>query len=50
MFANSIKELLHMDRTASQYAYKYRFRFNGAKSAVMVYNVRPSTRAKSGEN
>ena len=46
LFANSITELQTMNRIVSQYAYKYRFKFNGTKSAVMVFNAKPHTRAK----
>jgi hypothetical protein len=46
LFANSITELQTMNRIVSQYAHKYRFKFNGTKSAVMVFNAKPDIRAK----
>ena len=46
LFANSIPELQNMNRVVSQYAYKFRFKFNGTKSAVMVFNAKPHTLAK----
>ena len=45
LFANSATELEDMNRVVSQYAYKHRFKFNGSKSAVMVFTSKSATRA-----
>ena len=39
MFAASIPEMQHMNQIVTQYAQKFRFQFNGAKSGVMVFNA-----------
>ena len=46
MFAASIPEMQHMQHIITQYAQKFRFQFNGAKSGVMVFNAPRSTKER----
>jgi hypothetical protein len=46
MFASSISELKQMNEVATEYARKYRFKHNGDKSAVMVFNADKKLRAR----
>lgn len=39
MLASSVTELKQMNQVATDYAFKYRFRHNGEKSAVMAFNA-----------
>ena len=39
MLASTVSELRRMNEVATQYAFKYRFRYNGKKSAVMAFNA-----------
>jgi hypothetical protein len=39
MLATSRKEMLEMNRIATEFAIKHRFQFNGSKSGVMVFNA-----------
>ncbi|MFN9914681.1 MAG: reverse transcriptase domain-containing protein, partial [Pirellulaceae bacterium] len=39
LLASTISELKQMNQVASEYAFRYRFRHNGDKSAVMVFNA-----------
>ena len=49
MLAANISEMKHMMRIVSQYAYKFRFKFNGSKSAVMTFNAGQLTQQRMGE-
>ena len=46
MFAASVTEMQHMIYIVTQYAQKFRFQFNGAKSGVMVFNASRSTKER----
>ena len=46
MMAGSVEELRKMNRVASEYAFKNRFRHNGDKSAVMMFNPDKQTRKR----
>ena len=39
MLASTVSELTQMNAVATEYAFKYRFKHNGEKSAVMVFNA-----------
>jgi hypothetical protein len=49
LLATSIGELHRMNRVATQFAMKNRFRHNGDKSAVMVFNANKELRQKVRE-
>ena len=49
MLASSIYELRQMNEVATQYAFKYRFRYNGKKSAVMAFNANKALRRRVEE-
>lgn len=46
MLASSVSELREMNEVATEYARKYRFRHNGEKSAVMVFNADKTLRER----
>jgi exonuclease III len=46
MLASTVYELRRMNDIATQYAFKYRFRYNGEKSAVMVFNANKELRQR----
>ena len=47
LLASSQRELAEMNAVASEYARKHRFQFNGAKSAVMAFNVSSAARRRA---
>ena len=49
LLANSVTELHQMNNIASDYAFKNRFRHNGDKSAVMVFNADPALKKRVSE-
>ena len=49
MLAATVSELKRMNEVATQYAFKYRFRFNGKKSAVMAFNANKALRQRVEE-
>ena len=49
MLASTVYELERMNEVATQYAYKNRFRFNGEKSAVMLFNADSRLRMRAQE-
>ena len=46
MLASTVTELRMMNDVASEYAFKYRFRHNGKKSAVMAFNADAQTKQR----
>lgn len=46
LLASTPTELQEMNEIASEYAYKNRYQYNGAKSAVMVFNATPELRRR----
>ena len=49
MLASNVDELRRMNDVATQYAFKHRFRYNGKKSAVMVFNANKALRRRVEE-
>ena len=47
MLAASRHELQLMNRIASRFAQRHRFQYNGEKSGVMLFNVKPAAKAKA---
>ena len=46
MIASSVTELREMNKVATEYAFKHRFRHNGEKSAVMTFNADKALRSR----